>query len=625
MNADAKQSVKHSRRPAEGRKDFCVLSDSAAGPALLFENPQELIDCAASVDPTEALCRLDRACATGLYVAGYFCYEALPFENGAFEPPAPWPALRFGVFEAPRELETDEVLQFLGNEAYSLRPLDSNKEQSRDRFFEAVGLIKAALARGDCYQINYTDRSEFEFEGDVRALYARLRALQPTAMAALVLDGDLAVLSLSPELFVAARSASNGLQLETRPMKGTAPRRFDGELDQQERDRLQSDPKTRAENLMIVDLLRNDLGIRARPGSVEATDLFSVETHATLHQMTGTVRAFVGPADAGRFFERVFPGLFPSGSVTGAPKLAARRLIEALEVGPRGVYTGSVGYASGETITLNVAIRTLTVDRAAGRAVYGSGCGIVFDSDPQSEWKEYELKRAFLEPTVDGFHLIETMRVKAGRITLIENHLDRMQSSAIALGLEFPEDRVGRALQAAAEQVHDGRLRLQLFRNAEFRIEAGSAGVISGKRSGARFLLPRADEQVWSADPFRRHKTGLRALYDRAFFEAREAGFLDAYFLNERGHIVETATGNLLFYDPRKRVWISPSADSGCLPGTLLAALEARRPGRIRRVPLPYGDLADLRAFVLNSVRGLNPVQLLADTLSTIRAEPDRI
>ncbi len=636
--------------------------------------------------------RADRLRAAGLSVAGYAAYEASTIANADVIAPASQPA---GAGEIPdrnprngslplvfllvcdtaREVVVEEFLEAelarrnpgavdrAVEGGYSLKLRDrAGTAQTRAKFRTALERIKEHLAAGECYQVNYTQNLHLDFEGEMIGLYQRLRRLQPTAYSALIDLGDSdeagrsprAVLSLSPELFFefrpAAENPANQSEnyvletrptrgpnqnkdyiLETRPMKGTAPRYSNPDLDRESRETLARDPKILAEHRMIVDLLRNDLGVHAKPGGVSLPEMLTLESHDTVHQMTSLVRAHVADAGNARLFRDIFPALFPCGSITGAPKRAARRIIADLEMEPRGVYTGAIGYASPERARFNVAIRTLSID---GRhASYGSGCGIVWDSEPEAEWEEYRLKQAFLKPALDDFALIETMLFDGVRFSMMREHLRRLWDSArhyhIPLDLSELLDAMTAFQSEHARETRRVRLTVDrsgliaiesepwphLFRNlgADLSVDWRGDGPVQEFKLASEAEVQSirlADDRVYSGDPFRRHKTTERSLYDRELAATRAAGFSDSLFLNERGEVVESTIANLLIHTPGDE-WLTPAVDCGALPGVFLAALDKYYPGRVQRVRL---GLAAARAagrwYLVNSLRGAWPVRL---------------
>ncbi|MCR9141719.1 MAG: chorismate-binding protein [bacterium] len=673
---------------------------SAGARGLLFQNPRDVIVCRKTAQIPAALARLDEERAAGRSVAGYVAYEAAEawsaLSDDSSTGPGPGdvsisserisesdaapPLLYMLVCDAPIEVSVTEFLcsrieadadsadaaQYPGGYSFRADPVADRArvadalpagDRDRHRFFAALDRIKAHLAAGECYQINYTQNTDFAFAGNPCALYARLRRLQPTAYSALIHfgpgEGDSesrrAILSLSPELFFEYGPAldegsdlivptkppgtadDKDYILQTRPMKGTAPRYRDPELDRASREFLARDSKTLAEHRMIVDLLRNDLGVHARLGGVDLPEMLALESHDTVHQMTSLVRARLAPDTNEKLFQKIFPALFPCGSITGAPKLAARRIIAGLEAQARGIYTGAIGYATPETARFNVAIRSLAID-ASGRARYGSGCGIVWDSETDAEWEEYRLKQAFLRPALDDFALIETILFDGVRFAMMEHHLQRLRDSVdhFHIPLDFQElldalaafqlEHTGETLRVRLTVNRSGRIGLESerwphpFRNLrkDLDLNSRSPGPVQEfiLSSDAEVQSIRvASERVFSGDPFRRHKTTEREVYDRELHAARAAGMSDGLFLNERGEVVESTIANLLIHTPEDE-WLTPAVDCGALPGVFLAALDQRYPGRVQRVRLSLEEaLAAGSWYLVNSLRGAWPVR----------------
>lgn len=620
-------------------------------PALFFRNPLDVIQADEPRAVSAALARLDRAVAAGRTVAGYLAYEALApesrFSETSSEPhsdrhphDANGPLLWFGVFAGSESGEDpaapENEIAAADGDAYSLRPAPGGVDEHEERaqFMAAVERIRGWIERGEVYQVNYTRHTEFDFEGDPLALYRLLRRLQPADYRAFVRHPGRAILSCSPELFLEMRGERTGAVLETRPIKGTVARAADPARDRQRVNELRADPKNRAENAMIVDLLRNDLGVHARPGSVEVADLFRVESLPTLHQLVSTVRGRIDAQRRRAFFRELVPALFPCGSITGAPKRAARLFIEELESAPRGVYTGAVGWLGPAGGAFNVAIRTLDIGgpQAGGaqlngprRARFGSGCGIVWDSRAADEWREYQLKRSFLLPALDGFHVFTTLRYESGRVLFLRDHLRRLRRAArrFAYPWSFRDLRADwMRATAGLDASRAWRIRIALDRTGRFRIETSELDQAFG-RGGRRVRVVLSPHAIHSGDPFRRWKSSRRELYDREFERVRAAGCDDVLFRNEEGAAVESATSNLLVLDASGR-WLTPGPDAGALPGIYLKNLMRRRagaprPGRSRRriefARLTPDELRRARAvLVCNAVRGLRRVEFVPES-----------
>lgn len=550
--------------------------------------------------------------------------------------PAAAGCVRFLMFESMRHLAADAVDRWLAEceqraaEAVgSAAPgaplpagvLDLRPSVDRAAFHAAIERIHAAIREGETYQVNYTYRIDFNTFGLPVSLYRRLRARQPVGFGALIaLPGAPAggegapenewVLSCSPELFLRNR----GGVLAARPMKGTAPRAQVPEGDSEIARMLGDDAKNRAENLMIVDLLRNDLGRIARTGSVRVPALFAVEAYPTVFQMTSSIEAELLPAVS---FAELLRALFPCGSITGAPKHRTMQLISELEHGPRGLYTGAIGWidrpgdgqgaAACGDFCLSVAIRTLTLapiepGRFAGRM--GVGAGIVIDSRAEEEFEECLLKARFLTGVDPGFSLFESMfATRAEGIRHFDLHLGRLANSAAALGFALPRDAVAAALGRQVATLPPGapaRIRLTLHKDGRFDIvvaplEALAAGPV-------KVLL--AAEPVKDRSGLLRHKTTLRHRYDQAIADARRQGAFDMLFFDTDGLLTEGARTNVFLRIDGE--WLTPPLNHAVLPGTMRSVL-MRDPGwTIREAPLTRVDLEQAeRIVVTNALRGV--------------------
>jgi para-aminobenzoate synthetase / 4-amino-4-deoxychorismate lyase len=453
-------------------------------------------------------------------------------------------------------------------------------------YMVAVVRIKRLIFEGDCYQVNLTFPLNFDWFGSPLALYARLRARQPVRYGGFVGDAMQGLVSLSPELFLLRQ----GDRLLTRPMKGTAPRSAPP-------DRLRDSAKDRAENLMIVDLLRNDLGRVAEKGSVVVDRLFDIEDYPTVWQMVSEVSARV----PGQGFGKILQALFPCGSITGAPKIRAMQIAAELEKAPRGAYTGALGWLAPDgDFQLNVAIRTLEL-AADGRGKLGVGSGVVADSLPVGEWQECLLKASFLRDGDPGLKLIETLRRDGGVYPMWAGHLARLRRSAAYFGFPLDEPLLMREL-GRQPAMGTWRVRLTLDKAGVIDVQAVA---FDGSAPGLR-LAALAEQRIDSRDLLRRHKTTVRPLYDAALASLpADSPVIDLVFLNERGEVAEGARSNV--FVERDGILLTPPVDSGALPGVLRADLLAR--GQAREAVLLPADLAD--GFWLgNALRGLVRVTL---------------
>jgi para-aminobenzoate synthetase/4-amino-4-deoxychorismate lyase len=595
----------HPTEEAAALSQTFVLLDNNSGsgpPSLLFSEPMDIIAAWTPDEVPVALKRIEAGVAGGLHAAGFFAYElgyVLEPKLAALMPDKRnVPLLWIGLYKVPLEMTSAEVEHWLathtrsGSFHFTDVQLAWDEAAYLTRFNEVIEKIRA----GDIYQLNLTFKARFKLSGSPLTFFLDLRQKQRVAYGGIVDTGEVTVLSASPELFI----EQEGRTVFTRPMKGTAPRAGTEEADAEARRQLALDVKQRAENLMIVDLMRNDIGRIAEIGSVEVTDLFTVETYKTLHQMTSGVRATL-KKDVG--IEELVRGIFPPGSIIGAPKIRAQELIRQLETEPRGVYCGAIGYIAPNGHALfNVAIRTAVIFRNADGEM-GIGSGVVFDSQGPKEYAECLLKMKFLTDPVKRFELIETLLhdPAQGGFVLLERHMERLANSARYFAFAFDE-RAVRAALANAVAGTTGRLRVRLL-----LAEGGEVSVTSTP-------LPPADpdatmryavssSRVDSNDLFLFHKTTRRELYDRERPEyAARLGVDEVIYLNERGELTEGSFTNIFI--ERDGTLLTPPLSAGLLPGTLRAELIAE--GRVRESILTLDDLAAADAVYLgNSVRGL--------------------
>ncbi|WP_175731639.1 chorismate-binding protein [Burkholderia ambifaria] len=548
--------------------------------------------------------------------------------------------LRFLLYARCERLSRDEVDVWLAQQDGGGPPSIAGvahvaKSVSRDAFDAAIAAVHEALRAGDSYQINYTYRLNFDMFGTPTALYRRLRARQPVRYGALIaLPCGAWVVSCSPELFV----EKHGDVLRARPMKGTAPRSADPRDDAAAAAFLANDPKNRAENVMIVDLLRNDVSRIARTGTVKVPALFSVEPYASVWQLTSTVEA--GWRD-GTTFAQMLRALFPCGSITGAPKHKTMELIDAIESTPRGLYTGAIGWldapkedestggaapdgrAGCGDFCLSVAIRTLTLDavgidavatvdaaaRRAGRrrGTMGVGAGIVLDSVAADEYAECELKARFLTDADPGFQLFETTAAtRADGIRHLERHLARLQGSADAFGFRLDADALRREVDVCCAALDgDGPYRMKLALAKDGAVEIMAAPLKPLPAGPVRVML--ASEHGFAPtrtdDALLLHKTTRRAEYDRAWQAADALGGFDMLFVNERGEVTEGGRSNL--FVKLDGQWVTPPLASGVLPGVMRGVLlDDRAFGAVERI-VTRDDLARAQALLLtNALRG---------------------
>lgn len=585
-----------------------VIIDDARDPAAdcyIFTNPEKVVVANSPEEVPAAMEAIEAALAEGHFVAGFLSYELgyvlepklLPLLPENMETPLIW----MGIFKNRRVIISAEVAELLNHGTEKFHLNDLRPDHERKDYIKAIGRILDAIAAGEVYQINYTFKYRFGFSGSAAALYGNLRRRQRGGHCALVATGDFYVLSLSPELFF---EVDNG-EIRARPMKGTAGRAPDSGRDNERKAWLATDEKSRAENLMIVDLVRNDLGRISEIGSVEVSDLFTVETYPTLHQMTSGIKARLEPEKG---FGDLVTALFPCGSVSGAPKVRAMEIIRDMEAGPRGVYTGAVGWAGpGGNAAFNVAIRTLVVGRD-GQGEMGVGGGIVFDSEPAAEYEECLLKARFLSETTAPFSLIETMRLENGTFYLLDRHIRRLESSARFFGYPFDQGDIRRRLASEAEKLNafNGgahRVRFLLDENGNIDITSAAMAAETGKWT---FTISPARTDRRS--PFTFHKTTNRELYDRE----RAAGSGDeVVFLNDRGEITEGSMTNIFI--ELNGLLLTPMVACGLLAGTFRQELIDM--GKAQEAVLTPEDMERAeQIFLANSVRGMMPARRIFTT-----------
>ena len=589
--------------PEEGH---FALFDGDAGSALLLTGWLASWELDAAGDPAGVFSAVEAALAVGRWVALAADYALGARFEPAVAPAAPdRPVLRAWVFADGERLDATAVAAFLAKRLAAIPEQDrwagiADVRPTLDAAQHAlqVGQIRRWIAEGDCYQINLTFPLTFRIYGHPLALYAGVRERQPVRYGGYLDTAEATILSFSPELFF----ARSGERVLTRPMKGTAARGRTPLEDEANRALLLSSAKERAENIMIVDLLRNDLGRLAQPGKVGVETLCAAEAYPTLWQMVSTVFAElpgVGLAD-------LFGALFPCGSITGAPKIRAMQRINELEASPRGLYTGALGWlAPGGDCRFNVAIRTVEIGPER-KASLGIGSGIVIDADARCEYAECLLKADFLTAFDPGFELVETLRCEAGQYPLLRLHLERLQASARALGFSCALPLVEAALAAEVTDRQSGVFRVRLTLAHDGRCRVISSPLADDRGIPWRVVL--ATEVLAVDDYLLRHKTTARARHDRVLAAlAERPQVFDAIFLNTRGEVCEGARSNV--FVARDGVLLTPPLACGLLPGimrrTLLESGQA-----IERV-LRLDDLLQGSAlYVGNALRGLLPVVL---------------
>ncbi|MFN2353924.1 MAG: aminodeoxychorismate synthase component I [Desulfopila sp.] len=604
--------------------------DDTNSRSLLFLDPLERLRLYHGEDENVFFERLLQLQRRGYYVAGWFGYEF----GYLLEPRLKEKLTRksdqgmvladLGVFASCYSYnhhsgQHDFPLASAAGRLPAYRIDNLHTSQTEKQYTEALAEILAYIGAGETYQVNYTLKLFFDFYGSAERFYSDLRYNQSVGYGALIRWRNQHILSFSPELFF----WKHGEEVMVRPMKGTVKRGRTIDEDGRNRDFLCSDIKNRSENVMIVDLLRNDLGrlMHQLPGGdVRVDSLFDVETYETLLQMTSTIRA----QSSRKSLEEVslhdlFRAIFPCGSVTGAPKIRTMEIIDELECERRGVYTGAIGcmLPQGEAV-FNVPIRTIVLDGERGQM--GIGSGIVYDSDPYQEWRECLLKGRFLTEPQPRFQLIETILwYSCQGLFLLDEHLERLQASAAYFLFRCECTEILRALHNRAAHCQGGakRLRLLLEKDGTFDIEVQECTppislYLPEQPSLQEQNLPcvaLSGSRVDSKSRWQYHKTTIRALYNQEYARAMEHGLLDTLFFNEDGHLTEGCISNVVLY--RAGAYQTPPVADGLLPGVMRRYLLEQGAVPIEQRSLTFDDLRQAEAlFLCNSVRGVVQVTL---------------
>jgi para-aminobenzoate synthetase / 4-amino-4-deoxychorismate lyase len=552
-----------------------------------FEQPETVIACKDISAVKDCLIKTQDFVDRGYYAAGFITYEAAPGVDIALNTktkPSTLPLVWFGIFRKVSIISELPEPQ----RGYSLSPW--TPEVTRQQYLENIERIKNHLIDGNTYQVNYTFRQIADFGGDALSLLRRLCGMYPPGYAALIETDDFAVCSVSPELFFEL----DGENLISKPMKGTAPRGMTNSQDKRNSETLRSCLKNRAENCMIVDMVRNDMGHIAQPGSVVVPVIFEIEKYPTVLQMTSTVSCRTEAP-----FADIIEALFPCASITGAPKVRTMEIIDELEHSPRGVYTGSIGYLlPGRKARFNVAIRTVTIDKKTSCASYGTGGGIVWDSDGEDEYKEALLKTSALDARFGTFELLESILWESGTGWLLrERHISRLKDSAEYFDFTLNISDIRASLKSHVYLLSAGsyKVRLLVSKDGRFQIESKA---ISHSDFKTPLRLAIAKEPVDISNPFLYHKTTCRDVYDKA--KSSVHGSDDVILWNEAGEITETTIANIVI-EKNGRLF-TPPVECGLLGGTFRA--ELLETGKIQESVIKKADLDHSDAiYTINSVR----------------------
>ncbi|MFH1062822.1 MAG: aminodeoxychorismate synthase component I [Candidatus Omnitrophota bacterium] len=582
--------------------------------SYIFTDPIKIIQTNSLNKIESCFNQIEQAKKSGYYVSGFISYETGYTISDKFKklkiPLPDFPLIWMGVFKKPiifdhqkNKFTSNSKIPFLNTKEnflahYQLKNL--KLDISRAEYIRNIKKIKRLIEAGDTYQVNYTTKYKFNFKGSSLALYKKLRNNQSIAYGAFIKSPEFDILSFSPELFF----CQNKNKLLVKPMKGTAARGINIREDRKNKKALAADIKNQAENLMIVDLLRNDLGKISKTGSVRVNKLFTVETYKTLLQMTSTITSRL---KTNTCLWELFLSIFPSGSVTGAPKIRTMEIIHQLEPEPRGIYTGAIGvFAPKNKAVFNVAIRTIAIKNNHGQM--GIGGGITYSSDPIAEYNECKLKAKFL--TMPDFKLIETMlwRKKCG-FYLLEHHLNRLKRSAKFFEYPYSEKAILQNLNKLTLTLNKQwpyKIRLLLDQSGEIILDPA---VILNKKTDLKHRIMLSEKHTDSADIFLYHKTTNRELYTSEYEKCKQLGFFDLIFCNEKNQITEGAVSNIFI--KKQGIYYTPPIKCGVLPGVFRTYLINQKKLKLQEKILYLQDLKTADAiYCTNAVRGLVKVKL---------------
>lgn len=558
---------------------------------LVFTKPLRILQTSLIEEIPAIMEEIETAMQQGYYVAGYMSYEAAPAFNPEMKVrtgnsmPLAW----FGLFDEPAALGKEPEPSFYKVSGWQM-------ESSAKRYKSGIAHIKSAIEEGHTYQVNYTERLYAEFSGDARSFYRQLARNQQAGYGAYLDLGKHQILSASPELFF---KVVNG-KLTTKPMKGTASRGRTLAEDQEKITALLASEKEQAENLMIVDLLRNDMSRLAKKGTVHVPKLFEVETYPTVHQLTSTVEAEL--EDLASVFDW-FKALFPCGSITGAPKISTMETIAALEQTPREVYCGAIGYFTPDkNAVFSVPIRTVVIDAEQNKARYGVGGGITWDSTTEGEYQELYAKAEVLTAQRPEFQLLESLKLENGRYPLLPYHLERLKNSAVYFNFPGNIADVERQLKGLAEAHPTGlyKVRLLLDKQGKAAAEAQETVPIEGP-----IMCELADSPMDSKNPFLFHKTTHRQVYEA--YPKKSVQSFSILLWNESEEITEFTIGNVVVEKDGK--FFTPPVSCGLLNGTFRQKLLDNHD--IKESVIHKNDLDTFDAvFFINSIRGWLKVTL---------------
>jgi para-aminobenzoate synthetase/4-amino-4-deoxychorismate lyase len=601
----------------------CILLDDAHSPieqptSRLYQSASQFIQAHDSISLESALNQIQTAIASQKYVVACFSYELGEYLVGLTPRQSPTPWVKAWVFDSLHKLSKQQVDHWLQEEITleESRSIGStnafisklSRSIEEEAFKQKINTIQELIRDGETYQVNFTYRINGSVTGSPLALYEQLREKQPGPFGAYIKDHDGWMLSCSPEWFL----AKQGQKIITKPMKGTA------KVGDMASSLLEKDPKNRAENLMIVDLLRNDFGKISKPGSIKVPELFHVDQHGDVLQMTSTIES---TAKDQLNLKELLQAIFPCGSITGAPKKRTMQIIQDLEGQARRMYCGAVAWfdpsPEGEIlgdIGMSVVIRTLEIDKDK-KFRMGVGGGITIDSDSQSEWKECQTKAGFLYQLEPQMGLFETIRVEQGQAQLSALHLARLTESAKKLNIPLSRNSAELAIKQICENIPEHekilphRLRLDLSHDGSISVKVF---VLNELHENMKLLwaqdLFAHDVTMSSSNSYLNHKVTQRGIYDLAWQKAEQLNSFDALFLNEKGCVTEGGRSNIFIKLDGQ--WLTPPIASGCLPGVMRSVLlKDPTMNALERDILPSDVIRAEEVILCNALRGIIPIR----------------
>ncbi len=604
------------------QRDFVFLwngkNDKENYRSFIFLNPKTIISARKRGDIKRCFSQIENWLSKNYHIAGYITYEAA----SGFEEALPktntsnLPLLWFGVYKKPVIYDhrkkkwglslflpggfncKNGTVPIFSQSQFSYHIKNIRPTKTERSYLSDISKIKDYIKRGETYQVNYTFKYKFSFHGCSYMVFFDLSRKQSVPYAALIGFDNKKILSLSPELFFRRKTNI----LEVKPMKGTIGRGKNILEDYRKGKQLENSAKNRAENVMIVDMLRNDLGKISKTGSVKTTRLFETEKYQTLYQMTSTIKSKLYKNS----WYDIFKSIFPSGSVTGAPKIRTIQIINELEKAPRNVYTGSIGYISPEgEAAFNVAIRTILLDEDKKEGELGIGSGITISSNAKAEFNECRLKADFFIKKYVDFELIETLLWRKGQFFLLDMHLKRLKDSANYFNYSCAENSILKFLltyASAFDKNKSYKVRLLLNKNGEIKI--GSSILKSEMSLKITFSKKKTD----SSNIFLYHKTTNRKIYDGEYLKYKKIGFADVIFLNEKGEVTEGAISNIIVKTGKN--YYTPPVKSGLLNGVYRQYLLNSQIFPLKEKVLYKQDIINAeKLFICNSVRGLVEVK----------------